>query len=205
TATTRGSGISGSSRSSSGSGSSGGGSSSGGSGGGVNPFGNYTPPGKDPVNGGQTQPAGGGPTQPAGGGQPAPAPAPGEQTPPTDGQAQPAQPPAEEPKPAEEAKPPEPELTKSKMTPAIRDAIVGKVGAAQQCYTDALVGKPDLAGRVMFTVSLDQDGVVTKVDIIKDEVKYGVAKCVAKKIRTWTLPSAGIPIIFDLPPFDFKP
>ena len=89
------------------------------------------------------------------------------------------------------------------MTPAIRSAITGKVGALQQCYNDALVGKPDLAGKVVFTISLDQDGVVKKVEVGKDEVKYGVASCASKKIRSWTLPSAGIPIIFDLP-FEFR-
>ncbi|HVI03621.1 MAG TPA: AgmX/PglI C-terminal domain-containing protein [Enhygromyxa sp.] len=111
--------------------------------------------------------------------------------------------PAEPPKPAEEPKPEEPQLTKSKMTPAIREAVIGRVGDLQACYQDAVVGKPDLAGQVVFTISLDQDGVVKKVEIAKDEVKYGVAKCAAKKIQRWTLPSAGIPIIFDLP-FDFK-
>jgi hypothetical protein len=89
------------------------------------------------------------------------------------------------------------------MTPAIREAVVSKVGDLQACYQDAIVGKPDLAGKVVFVISIDQDGVVTKVDIGKDDVGYGVAKCSAKKIKRWTLPSAGIPIIFDLP-FDFK-
>ena len=89
------------------------------------------------------------------------------------------------------------------MTPAIRDAITKKVGDLQRCYNDALVGKPDLVGRVVFVISQDQDGVVKRVDIGKDEVGYGVASCASKKIRGWTLPSAGIPIIFDLP-FDFQ-
>ncbi|MCA9693533.1 MAG: AgmX/PglI C-terminal domain-containing protein [Myxococcales bacterium] len=149
-----------------------------------------------------TKPAGG--TAPAGGTTPAPAPADGgaaaggEQTsPPADGGAQP--PPAEEPKPAEPPKPEEPELTKSKMTPAIKSAVTNKASELYACYQDATVAKPDLAGNVKFTISLDQDGVVTKVDIAQDEVGYGVAKCAAKKIKRWTLPSAGIPIIFDLP------
>ena len=89
------------------------------------------------------------------------------------------------------------------MTPAIRQAVISKVGELQACYQDARVGKPDLAGKVTFTISLDQDGVVTKVQIAQDKIGYGVAKCSAKKIRRWTLPSAGIPIIFDLP-FDFN-
>lgn len=89
------------------------------------------------------------------------------------------------------------------MTPAIRSAVVSKVGELQACYQDAIVGKPDLAGKVVFTISLDDVGVVSKVQVTKDAVGYGVAKCAAKKIRRWTLPSAGIPIIFDLP-FDFK-
>ncbi|GEM_PF-6182333 len=147
-------------------------------------FSDYVPPGKDVVGGGG-QPAKPGET---------PAPVPGGETP---APVEPA------PAPVEPAPTPEPELTKSKMTPAIRGAIQGKVGVLQQCYTDALVGKPDLQGRVSFTISIDQDGVVKKVQITRDEVKYGVAKCAANKIKNWTLPSAGIPIIFDLP-FDFK-
>ncbi|NVB43256.1 AgmX/PglI C-terminal domain-containing protein [Pseudenhygromyxa sp. WMMC2535] len=182
------------------------------SGGGANPFGGYTPPGKDIV-GGQTQPAAGG-TQPAGGGtqpaaggsQPAaggtpagtqPAPA---ATQPTEAATQPT---VEGKVPSEAPKAAAPEITKSKMTPAQRSAITSKVGGLQQCYQDALVGKPDLAGRVVFTISLDQDGVVKRVDVTKDEVKYGVAKCSAKKIKTWILPGGGIPMVFDLP-FDFK-
>ncbi len=122
-----------------------------------------------------------------------PAPAPAEAAPP------PA--PIEQPKPAEPL--PEPELTKSKMTPAIRSAITGKVSDLQRCYNEALIAKPDLAGKVVFTISIDQDGVVKRVEVGKDEVGNGVASCAAKQIRTWTLPSAGIPIIFDLP-FDFQ-
>jgi hypothetical protein len=77
------------------------------------------------------------------------------------------------------------------MTPAIREAVVSKVGDLQACYQDAIVGKPDLAGKVVFTISIDQDGVVTKVDISKDDVGYGAAlKCSAKKLKRWTLPSA---------------
>lgn len=185
--------------------------------GGVNPFAGYktpddpgalaakpagtTPP---PSNGAATQPAAGTTAPPVDNGAAAPANggAAGAAVAPT-----PA--PTEEPKPAEQAKPveppkpEEPQLTKSKMTPAIRQAVIGKVGDLQACYQDAVVGKPDLAGQVLFTISLDQDGVVKKVEIAKDEIKYGVAKCAAKKIDRWTLPSAGIPIIFDLP-FDFK-
>ncbi|KIG14301.1 Vegetative cell wall protein gp1 [Enhygromyxa salina] len=161
------------------------------------------PPGTEPApaaNGG-TQPAANGGTQPAanGGTQaaanggavvPAPAPAPAPAPQPA------ADTPAEPPKPA----PPEESLlTKSKMTPAIRQGVTQRVGDLLACLEDARVGKPDLAGNVVFTVSLDQDGVVTKVDIGKDEVGYGVAKCSAKKMRRWTLPSAGIPIIFDVP------
>src|SRR5690606_18086927 len=111
--------------------------------------------------------------------------------------------PVEPPKPVAEPKPEAPPLAKVKMTPAIRTAVVSRVGDLQACYQDAVVGKPDLAGQVVFTISLDQDGVVKKVEIGKDEVKYGVAKCSAKKIQRWTLPSAGIPIVFDLP-FDFQ-
>ncbi|EDM75697.1 hypothetical protein PPSIR1_28761 [Plesiocystis pacifica SIR-1] len=199
----------------------GGGSRGGGGGGGskpapksspLNPFGGYTPPGENPApaptNGqGGAQPG----TQP--GTQPAPAPAPagGGAQPGTQPGTQPAPAPAPaeggaQPAPAptpEEPKPEEPKLVKQKMTAAQRGAITKKVGDLQRCYTDALVGKPDLAGRVVFTISLDQDGVVKRVDIAKDQVKYGVAKCAAKKIRSWTLPSGGIPMIFDLP-FDFK-
>jgi hypothetical protein len=196
-----------------------------GAGAGVNPFASYKTPddpsalGK-PAAGGATPPAGGGTTQPAAGGS---TPPPSDATTPPAGTGDAAgaaaagaaggaaatPPPTEQPKPAEEAKPAEPpkpeepQLTKSKMTPAIREAVIGKVGDLQACYQDAVVGKPDLAGQVVFTISLDQDGVVKKVEIAKDEVKYGVAKCSAKKIQRWTLPSAGIPIIFDLP-FDFK-
>jgi hypothetical protein len=193
--------------------------------GGVNPFAAYKTPddpgglaakpaatNPPPSNGAATQPAAGSATPPASNGS-APPPANGGATeaaaagagiaaatpaPPTEESK-----PAEEPKPAEPPKPEEPLLTKSKMTPAIRQAVIGKVGELQACYQDAVIGKPDLAGQVMFTISLDQDGVVKKVEISKDEVKYGVAKCSAKKIQRWTLPSAGIPIIFDLP-FDFK-
>jgi hypothetical protein len=175
-------------------------------GGGVNPFSTYD---ANVMGGGQPQPkpAAGGTTPAAGGTTPAPAPAPA----PTDGGAAPAPAPAPvdggaapAPAPAPAPEPlPEPELTKSKMTPAIRDAITKKVGDLQRCYNDALIGKPDLEGRVVFTISLDQDGVVKKVDVGKDAVGYGVAECASKKIRGWTLPSAGIPIIFDLP-FDFQ-
>jgi hypothetical protein len=194
--------------------------------GGVNPFGGFKTP-DDPgvLAGGTTPPASGGTTQPAAGGT---TPPPSNATTPPAGTGAasggtgdaaagaagaaggaatpaPTEPPkpVEEPKPAEPPKPEEPQLTKSKMTPAIREAVVAKVGDLQACYQDAVVGKPDLAGQVVFTISLDQDGVVKKVEIAKDEVKYGVAKCSAKKIQRWTLPSAGIPIIFDLP-FDFK-
>lgn len=179
--------------------------------GGVNPFAGYktpdepgaaaaTPP---PSNGAATPPAGAATPPPAAGGA-TPPPAPGGATEAAGAAGAAATPPpapVEQPKP--EAKPEEPQLTKSKMTPAIRQAVIGKVGDLQACYQDAVVGKPDLAGQVVFTISLDQDGVVKKVDVAKDEVKYGVAKCAAKKIQRWTLPSAGIPIIFDLP-FDFK-
>lgn len=81
--------------------------------------------------------------------------------------------------------------------------VQNKASELYACYQDALVGKPDLAGEVRFTISLDQDGVVKKVDTIKDSVGYGVAKCSAKKIKRWTLPSGGIPMVFDLPPFKF--
>lgn len=163
-------------------------------GGGVNPFADYKTP-ADPAGIGpapQPQP------QPADATPPVPAPAP------TDGSAPaPAPAPTEQPKPVEPPKSDDTLLTKSKMTPAIREVVVSKVGDLQACYQDAIVGKPDLAGKVVFVISIDQDGVVTKVDIGKDDVGYGVAKCSAKKIKRWTLPSAGIPIIFDLP-FDFK-
>jgi hypothetical protein len=170
-------------------------------GGGVNPFADYKTP---------ADPAGMGPApQP----QPQPQPSPSDGTPPggqppapTDGSTPapvPAPTPAPAPAPVEPPKSDDSLLTKSKMTPAIREAVVNKVGDLQACYQDAIVGKPDLAGKVVFVISLDQDGVVSKVDIGKDDVGYGVAKCSAKKIKRWTLPSAGIPIIFDLP-FDFK-
>ncbi|MFO7561335.1 MAG: AgmX/PglI C-terminal domain-containing protein [Enhygromyxa sp.] len=181
--------------------------------GGLNPFAGFKTEDAAPAS----TPAAGPTPAPAPAPAPAPTPASNDAAtqhpaaPTSGGEANPATtppPPAEEPKPAEpkpaeEPKPEEPALTKSKMTPAIREAVVGKVSELQACYQDAVVGKPDLAGRVVFTISLDQDGVVKKVEIAKDEVKYGVAKCSAKKIRRWTLPSAGIPIIFDLP-FDFK-
>ncbi|PRP91697.1 hypothetical protein [Enhygromyxa salina] len=157
------------------------------------------PPGTGPAPaGGGTTPAPGGATQPAtqpaanGGAAVVPAPTPTPTPTPTPA----ADPPAEPPKPAV---PEESLLTKSKMTPAIRQGVTQRVGDLLACLEDARVGKPDLAGNVVFTVSLDQDGVVTKVDIGKDEVGYGVAKCSAKKMRRWTLPSAGIPIIFDVP------
>ncbi len=160
-------------------------------GGGVNPFADYKlddPPGTNPAPQPQPQPLPAEqPAAPVDGTTPAPAPTPA----------------PEQPKPAEPPKADDSLLTKSKMTPAIREAVVNKVGDLQACYQDAIVGKPDLAGSVVFTISLDQDGVVTKVDVSKDNVGYGVAKCSAKKIKRWTLPSAGIPIIFDLP-FDFK-
>ena len=178
------------------------------SGGSINPFADFK---TDPAGGGPAPAGGGQAPAPAGGGQapapaPQPAPAGGGQAP---APADQATPPAEQPQPAEQPKPAEPPksddslLTKSKMTPAIREAVVGKVGELQACYQDAMVGKPDLAGKVVFVISIDQDGVVTKVSTSVDEVGYGVAKCSAKKIKRWTLPSAGIPIIFDLP-FDFK-
>lgn len=185
--------------------------------GGVNPFATYKTPDDpgaiakpaeptptQPAAPGSTPPASNGGTPAAGGGTPAA----GEGATEAAGTAAAGQPtpppaPAEEAKPAEQPKPEEPQLTKSKMTPAIRQAVMGKVGDLQACYQDAVVGKPDLAGQVTFTISLDQDGVVKRVEVAKDEVKYGVAKCAAKKIQRWTLPSAGIPIIFDLP-FDFK-
>lgn len=177
----------------------------------VNPFGGYTPPGKDPIPGGESKPADGGESKPAEGGEAKPAeggeaePAEGGEAKPAEGgeQAKPAEGSEAKPAPAEEPKPEENILPKSKMTPAIRSAITNKVGVLQRCYEDALVGKPDLAGRVVFTITMDQDGVVEKVQIAKDEVKYGVAKCAAKKIRGWTLPPTGLPFRFDLP-FDFK-
>lgn len=190
----RGSGISSSSRGSSSSSAASSSAAKPASGAGVNPFATYD---ASVMGGGQPQPK-----SVVGGTAPAPAPAPTE--------AQPAPAPAEavpppsDPAPAPAPEPlPEPELTKSKMTPAIRDAITKKVGDLQRCYNDALIGKPDLEGRVVFTIALDQDGVVKKVDVGKDAVGYGVAGCASKKIRSWTLPSAGIPIIFDLP-FDFQ-
>lgn len=169
-------------------------------GGGVNPFADYKTP-ADPAGMGPAPAPAPAQPQPTDATQP-PAPADGSAPPPADGST-PAPAPAEQPPPAEPPKADDSLLTKSKMTPAIREAVVSKVGDLQACYQDAIVGKPDLAGKVVFVISLDQDGVVTKVDIGKDDVGYGVAKCSAKKIKRWTLPSAGIPIIFDLP-FDFK-
>jgi len=127
-----------------------------------------------PANG-QPAPANGGQTQPDAGGQPGPG-----------GQAKPA---PEEPKLA----------TKQKMTAAQRSAITNKVGEIYACHQDATIAKPDLAGTIVFTLSLDQDGVVKKVDVAKDPMGYGVAKCAKKKMLRWTLPSGGIPMIFDLP------
>src|SRR5690606_17165129 len=132
-----------------------------------------------PANSGTTaQPAAGGAPPPPGAGVPAPAtPDQAATTPPSTEEPKPV----EQPKPAEQPEPEEPQLTKPKMTPASLQAVIGKVGELQTCYQDAVVGKPDPAGQVVFTISLDQDGVVKKVEIAKDEVKYGVAKCSAKK------------------------
>jgi hypothetical protein len=165
-------------------------------GGGVNPFADYKTP---------ADPAGMGPAP-----QPQPAPAPANGTPagqppaPAPDGSAPAPAPAPTPAPAPEpAKPEEMTLPVSQMTDAQRSVVVTKVGDLQACYQDAIVGKPDLAGAVKFMIELDADGVVTKVDIAKDEIGYGVAKCAAKKIKRWTLPSGGLPMRFALP-FDFK-
>ena len=73
-----------------------------------------------------------------------------------------------------------------KMVKAI---IRRRMAGLKACYDRALQSRPDLTGRMSFTIEIAVVGRVTRVDIEQDTVgDPGVKGCVTAKIRSWRFP-----------------
>ncbi len=75
---------------------------------------------------------------------------------------------------------------------AIKGVIRRKMSALQNCYNKALRTRPDLAGKISYSITISPMGTVTGVRIEDDSVgDNSVADCTKKKISGWRFPSDG--------------
>ncbi len=75
---------------------------------------------------------------------------------------------------------------------AIQGVIRRKMSALQNCYNKALRTRPDLAGKISYSITISPMGTVTQVRIEDDTVGDGnVADCTKKRIAGWRFPSEG--------------
>jgi hypothetical protein len=66
------------------------------------------------------------------------------------------------------------------------------MSALQACYEKALRSRPDLEGKMSFTITINPMGKVTKVSIEHDTVGDGSVKsCAQAKILGWRFPTEG--------------
>jgi len=75
---------------------------------------------------------------------------------------------------------------------AIKGVIRRKMSALQNCYNKALRTRPDLAGKISYSITISPMGTVTQVRIEDDTVSdANVADCTKKRISGWRFPSDG--------------
>ena len=72
---------------------------------------------------------------------------------------------------------------------AVKATIRRKMSALQNCYNKALRARPDLKGRISYSITISVMGTVTRVDIEDDSLgDAGVAECTKMRIRGWRFP-----------------
>ena len=84
----------------------------------------------------------------------------------------------------------------------IRNAIKKHIAAVQACYDKALDTKPDLAGTVNATFTIEPDGQVSSSTA--SGVDPDVATCVAAEVKTIQFPTAFEKTVVNYP-FMFRP
>jgi hypothetical protein len=91
------------------------------------------------------------------------------------------------------------------MTRQIREAVVNKVGDMQACCRDASVGKPDLAGKVVFDLhDRSRAEVVTRSTSQGRKGRLQGRKVLGQEDQAGRCPRPGITIISTCRS-DFKP
>ncbi len=69
---------------------------------------------------------------------------------------------------------------------SISGTIRRKMSGLQACYNKALISRPELKGKIEYTISINVQGRVTKVDIEEDTVgDASVKTCTIAKIKDW--------------------
>jgi hypothetical protein len=86
--------------------------------------------------------------------------------------------------PAAAATPATTDTPASANTPS--PAVARRLGALQRCYEDALRRRPDVAGRMTYTIRISDLGTITDVSIELDELGDPTfTECTRTKIAAW--------------------
>jgi hypothetical protein len=74
----------------------------------------------------------------------------------------------------------------------VKATIRRRMSALQACYEKALRSRPDLQGKMSFTIEISTVGKVTRVSIEQDSVgDASVKTCAKAKIKGWRFPTEG--------------
>lgn len=80
------------------------------------------------------------------------------------------------------------DVSKQAVTATIRQRMPG----LQACYEKALRSNPNLKGKMAYTITINPQGSVTRVEVDEDTVNdAGVKSCTVAKIKAWRFPSEG--------------
>ncbi len=90
-----------------------------------------------------------------------------------------------------------------RLTPELIEHIVlGQIPDIHQCYENALVGHPDLTGRVVVLMHIHASGNVVGAEVGENtlgENGAGVAECIVEQVDDWHFPTAAHDIAVRYP------
>lgn len=109
-------------------------------------------------------------------------------------------------------KPSKPEVEVKETRPAgfcdkkaVARVMRGRSGAYRACYEVQLQRKPELSGRIQVRFTIEPNGSVSGVKVIKNELNKKVGSCIVKQVSTLKFPKPDGGVCVIRWPFKFQP